>query len=271
MNNAIPQALPSPIRTPTATATTVSPDPLPYPTSAAPELSIPSTPKHHLDRLIDELSTLILILICATYYLDTFSLLLAFRFITHTSATTAGIRSIVSTTVVTVATHIFHDLTVPEGTEQWNHGGLLVDFVGEKPTSRLRLLSLDVLVLILQLMYLTLHYKKLSLGGEIVTEQAQSEQTRVQDLEAEEAGVLRAGLESASPGDQAEIVEMDRLLPDGSRRESVRQSETDDTVVLDRRDLKMVFFAPPAAGPTEQQRTAARYAVEQLIANIRRT
>lgn len=267
MNNDILQAAldPSTTPTPTPTATTVASDPLPYPTSDTPSLSIPATPKHHLDRLIGDLSTLILIIICATYYLDTFSVLLALRFVSHTSATTAGIRSIVTTTVITLATHLYHDLTVPEGSEQRNHGGILVDFVGEKPTSRLRLLSLDVLVLVLQLLYLTLHYKRLTLSGAIQTERAQS-----QDLDAEEAGISRTNQTSAVPGDE-EGVEMDRLLPDGSRKRHEKGLESDGTVVLDKNDFKMLFFAPPAAGPTEQQRTAARYAVERLIANIRRT
>lgn len=138
-----------------------------------------------------------------------------------------------------------------------------MDFVGEKPTNRTKLLAMDVLVLVLQLIYLALFYKKDALEGSGKAE------TPAQDLESEEAGVSRAA-ESDLEGDLEQGVEMQDLLPDGSGRAQVMSREGDDVVVLRRQDFRRIFYAPPAPGPTEEQRNAMRRLLQRLAERARR-
>ena len=57
------------------------------------------------------------------------------------------------------AVHLFGDLPRPGPLAHgYNHGGLFIDFVGQRPISRLRLVSLDVLLLVLQAVLVELVY-----------------------------------------------------------------------------------------------------------------
>lgn len=111
----------------------------------------------------------------------------------------------------------------------------MVDFVGEKPTGRFKLLLLDFVVLGMQILFLSLHYKKLGL---------EDGSKPAQDIEAEEAGISRA-----DPTETEEGIEMQSLLPDGSERvehDTLQDShaQEDDTILLHKTDFKQVFVGP---------------------------
>lgn len=121
--------------------------------------------------------------------------------------------------------------------------------MGEKPTGRVKLLLLDFVVLGLQVLFLTLHHKKLRLDAP----------TPAQDIEAEEAGVSRA-----NPSETEEGIEMQSLLPDGSeesRDSASTQTPEDNTILLRRADFKQAFVGPalptgatPGTGSTSTSR-----------------
>ncbi|KAF7166541.1 hypothetical protein CNMCM5623_000166 [Aspergillus felis] len=93
-----------------------------------------------------------------------------------------------------------------EATRGYLHGGLLIDFIGQKaPISLFRLLSLDFLVLILDLVMLGLIVERVKTTGQ--TTPASTETPRVQDHDSEERGVHGTRPESRSSGDGAELDE----------------------------------------------------------------
>ncbi|KAK5088020.1 hypothetical protein LTS08_004918 [Lithohypha guttulata] len=196
-------------------------------------------PKDVLNIVIADLHTAILVLISAVYYLDNFSLLYLLRFFGQNQSTSAGIRVVLFSSIACIATHIFHDLTKPAAREIWNHGGLLVDLIGETPPARYKLLLLDFLILALQILHLALHYKTLSSTNEA------SASTAAQDLEAEEAGISRARPSLAIETEDG--IEMQSLLQrnsvDSTRdRLAPSQAHTETTViVLRKKDFKEVF------------------------------
>jgi len=93
------------------------------------------------------------------------------------------------TNVFCILLHLlFKPPAAGEATRGYLHGGLLIDFVGQKsPVGRWRLVGLDLLVLVLQLVILgvTLERRGTKTG---VTEEAME---RRQDHDAEERGMLR--------------------------------------------------------------------------------
>lgn len=238
MNNDTSQAAEAPISQP------------PRPSIDPVTLHAKSTPKDTLTSLTHDLHTLILITISAVYCLDCFSLLYLLRFFSQTQANTVGIRVVLTANITCILTHIFHSLPQPERHAFWNHGGLLVDFVGEKPASRFKLLLLDFLIFALQVLYLSLYYKKISL-----TSTAQP----AQDLDAEEAGISRT---DAPEAETEEGIEMTSLLPDGSEERTAATRVQDEcTIILRKPDLKLVFWGPviPAeAGAATGQGAAGR-------------
>lgn len=197
-------------------------------------------PKDILNGLTNDLHNLILITISAVYYYDCFSILYLLRFFSQNQSTHAGIRVVLTANVTCILTHIFHSLPRPEPREFWNHGGLLVDFVGEKPTSRFKLLLLDFLILALQIIYLSLHYKKLTIDAKAEAGKLKP----AQDIEAEEAGISRADTTRAAGA--GEDIEMQSLLPDGSeeRRSIPTEIQDDYAIILRKADLKKVFLSP---------------------------
>ena len=206
-------------------------------------ISAKTQPKDVLAALVDDLHNLILVLIAAVLYYDTFSLLFFLRFFSQNQSTNNGVRIVLFSASVNILTHLFHDLTRPEKREIWNHGGLLVDFVGERPASRTKLICCDFLILGLQILYLALHYKRASIDTSISAKAPPP----AQDLDAEEAGISRA--DPPATDESEEGIEMQSLLPRASTEQareglsSQAQPLEDMLIVLRKQDFKEVFLS----------------------------
>lgn len=209
------------------------------PTSIA-SLAAKLEPNDILKELLETLHIAIIVTISAIFYFDTFSLIYVFRLFAQTNLQTNGVRLAFFSALIAIATHLFHSVTKPEGFyEKYNYGGLLVDFVGEKPTSRLKLVTLDFMVLALQVLYLALHYKQATLNTKELSESAPT-----QDLDAEEAGISRA--QQAVSIETEESIEMQNLLGTDGPVESAEdehklQPLEERIIVLTKEDFRRVF------------------------------
>jgi len=218
-------------------------------------------PKDILDGLIHDLNNLILITISAVYYFDCFSVLFLLRFLSQNQSTVGGVRVVLTSNIVCMLTHVFHSLPEPAPREFWNHGGALVDFVGEKPTSRTKLIIFDILIIGLQILHLAMHYKKATIAG---TNKA-STGMPAQDLDAEEAGVSR--LDPPAQAATGEGIEMQNLLPhdteEGAGEERALQTES-TTIVLRNSDFKEVFLNTARNTDSEESAMAVRRFIDRF-------
>lgn len=138
------------------------------------------------------------------------------------------IGAILGTNMLCIILHAL--LSAPsagEATRGYLHGGLAMDFIGQKgPTSKLHLLLLDLAVLLLQLVHLSAHVTRQRLKGEggiTVTTTTGQQYTPAaanppQDIEHEERGVRRS--------DEQQDIEMQTLNPSGSTIDPVAPEET---------------------------------------------
>lgn len=212
--------------------------------------------------LVNDLNTLILVFIAAVYYLDCFSLLFLLRFLGQNQSTVAGIRVVVTSNLICILTHLFHSISQPEPREIWNHGGALVDFVGEKPPSRFKLLVYDVLIVSLQILHLALYYKQLSLEGK---KESGIPAPVLQDLEAEEAGVSRA--DPPANIETEEGIEMQSLLPEGSNdpgKDHAEADQDDSMITLRRQDFKDVFLNTAVNAQSDDSAAAVRRFLDRV-------
>ena len=220
-------------------------------------------PKDVVNAIVHDLNNLILITISAVYYFDCFSILFLLRFLSQSQSTSGGIRVVLSSNLVCILTHIFHTLPQPAPREFWNHGGALVDFVGEKPASRTKLMVMDFLIVALQLLYLALHYKKPTLDGPA----SKKGPAPAQDLEAEEAGISRV-----NPPTQVETeegIEMQSLLPQDAEQttEDAEDSQADkSTIVLRKTDFKEVFVNTARNTDSSESAAAVRRFIDRFNA-----
>lgn len=226
------------------------------------KITAKTEPKEILAGLVNDLNTLILVFIAAVYYFDCFSLLFLLRFLGQNQSTTAGIRVVVTSNLICILTHLFHSITQPEPREIWNHGGALVDFVGEKPPSRFKLLFYDALIISLQILHLALYYKKLSLEGK---KDSGIPAPVLQDLEAEEAGVSRADPPAHIETDEG--IEMQSLLPEGSNEPGNSDTNTpqdDTTIVMRKQDFKEVFSNSAVNAQSDDSAAAVRRFLDRV-------
>lgn len=249
-----------------------APEPEPesvQPTTAA-SLATKCLPSDHISSLHSSLYQLILLNSSAIYYLDCFSLLLGLRYVCLVQASHgggSGIRSLTICLLICVAVHTFHGLPEPSTyAPHFLYGGALVDFVGERPAGRTRLIVLDIWVFALQILYLTLG-RKLSQskrdGGEQANGSADSTESQAQDIDAEEAGVLRADqIRQQQQVETDEGIEMQSLLPenDGETRSgSDGKVKSDDSiVVLRRRDFVETLYDTGADSQTAEMNAATQ-------------
>lgn len=136
------------------------------------------------------------------------------------------------------------------------HGGVIVDLIGQKgPTSKVHLVLLDVLVLMLQCVMLAVHLEKEKLSKVLIvlagsgsaasasTSEIQPREVAVsaQDMDAEERGVMRHGIEDpdeiemetrngTSPtrndeGDEERNEEHEQLLAEPIRRDEEDENQ----------------------------------------------
>lgn len=212
-------------------------------------------PKDVLDGLLRDLNVLILTLIAAIYYFDCFSLLFLLRFLGQNQSATAGIRIVAVSNLICILTHLLHSITQPAPREVWNHGGALVDFVGEKPASRFKLIVYDFLIASLQILYLALYYRK----GTVDRSDPAIASTAVQDLDAEESGISRANFPMGTEIEEG--IEMQSLLPDGSYElgnTSHQTASRNNNIILRKRDFKGVFLNTARNAQSEESAAAVR-------------
>lgn len=140
--------------------------------------------------------------------------------------------------LICILAHIFFALPeAGEATRGYLHGGVITDFIGQKPpTTKLAFLFIDVIILGAQCLMLAVHQEREALkqavspslrtispsGGQ--TEPAAVAEETAQDHDAEERGVLRDGTGMADDG---ETGGRPPLETDG-RREGTRDPADDE-------------------------------------------
>ncbi|KAK3675707.1 hypothetical protein LTR78_004348 [Recurvomyces mirabilis] len=200
-----------------------------------------------LDDVLRNLDILVYAELSAIYYMDCSFIrflirgLIQFVFLTPKPAAPPApplnkpyIGAILGSNILCILLHIIY--APPSGSEAtrgYLHGGLAMDFIGQKgPTSKVHLLLLDLLVVILQLVHLSTHITRTRLkdSSVSVTTSSGTQYTATairQDHDAEERGVRRSG--------EHQDIEMQTLNPSGTSTEPVpnRASTTeraDDTL-----------------------------------------
>ncbi|KAH9902227.1 DUF1746-domain-containing protein [Xylariomycetidae sp. FL2044] len=131
------------------------------------------------------------------------------------------VSAIASTNILCVFLHLISGVAqASEASRGYLHGGLLIDFIGQKPpSSRFTLILLDIVVIGLQCFMLTINMEKERVRTVLkpprpnsTTSENAEPSTTTQDLDAEERGVLRGAprieettdIEMRSFGDDAE-------------------------------------------------------------------
>ncbi|KAH6854482.1 hypothetical protein B0I37DRAFT_362101 [Chaetomium sp. MPI-CAGE-AT-0009] len=166
----------------------------------------------HLQKNLD---MMVFVYICTLYYMERSLLRFLLRLAPHYSFLTPKdglllpaehphIYTIFIPSVLCILTHIFFSLPeAGEATRGYLHGGVIIDFIGQKPpTSRLAFLCYDLVILGAQCLMLAVHQERENLKKAvspslrtISLNDGQSEQpaapTTTQDLDAEERGELR--------------------------------------------------------------------------------
>ncbi|PYI00999.1 DUF1746-domain-containing protein [Aspergillus sclerotiicarbonarius CBS 121057] len=208
-----------------------------------------------IDRLLRDLDILIYCELSALYYMDCSITLLALRaiiqliFFTPKSPPFEPTRNQPFITAI-LGSNIFcmlfhHFFTRPEAgeaTRGYLHGGLLIDFIGQKaPIPLARLLFLDLLVLGLDLVMLGLIVERVKIvegrrrgggGAGTAVEEGPTEdrdRDRDRDHDLEERGEVR---ESGRGGEEGEGIELGEL-GDGERTELLADPAEADAVGRD--------------------------------------
>lgn len=145
-----------------------------------------------------------------------------------------------------------------EATRGYLHGGMLIDFVGQKsPVSRWRLVGLDFLVLILQILMLgiTLERRAAKTGDEAVAAVEGLAMEPQQDHDSEERGILREdrqGLES----------------PEDIELRDLRHSSSGRTGGDEDRERDELLAADTKTGQADQHPLDHYYTGEKIVANV---
>ncbi|ATY58835.1 hypothetical protein CCM_06196 [Cordyceps militaris CM01] len=135
------------------------------------------------------------------------------------TATRLHVLLVIAPNLICILLHIFTSLPVGLDDQRgYQHGGLVIDFVGQKPsTSRIYYVLCDIILLVLQCVMLTIHSEREQMRVTLKTfrpmaadlaEQAAAGRT-IRELDEEERGV--SALLDEEAGDEAVEVEM-RLL-----------------------------------------------------------
>ncbi|KAL2358101.1 hypothetical protein BJ546DRAFT_199017 [Cryomyces antarcticus] len=166
-----------------------------------------------LDDILRNFDILVYAELSAVYYMDcsfirfVLRALIQFFYLTTKSSISPGppesrpyIGSIFGANIMCLILHIY--LAAPEAgeaTRGYLHGGLVIDFTGQKgPTSKVHLVLLDIAVLVLQLLQLATFAERRKLVGPRTTSSQllSSSDTEIplpaQDHDYEERGILRS-------------------------------------------------------------------------------
>ena len=106
------------------------------------------------------------------------------------------VGGVIGTNIICIIFHIFNSPPeAGEATRGYLHGSLILDFIGQQgPTSKLRLLLLDVLILVLQFMALATIHERNELDARKTPDESTTSTTigtNNQDHDAEERGEVR--------------------------------------------------------------------------------
>lgn len=120
--------------------------------------------------------------------------------------------------IICILLHIFVSLPVgPDYHRGYMHGGLVIDFIGQKPpTSRIYYVLVDVMILAVQCLMLTVHTERerlrvtLKTFRPMVPDVAQEMGPTIEDLDAEERGVSR-DMPGSLPADEEDGIELQPL------------------------------------------------------------
>ncbi|KAF3919491.1 hypothetical protein ABW20_dc0100550 [Dactylellina cionopaga] len=117
----------------------------------------------------------------------------------------SAVVSIFGSTLICFLFHLFSEPPSPsETTGGYLHGGMVIDFVGQEgPISRLRLIYLDLLILILQLIMLTVKVSK----QELLENSSPTRTIPAQDLDSKERGVNAAVEADVDDDNNSELAE----------------------------------------------------------------
>ncbi|KAM0240775.1 hypothetical protein ACHAP5_007866 [Fusarium lateritium] len=129
--------------------------------------------------------------------------------------------------IICILLHVFVSLPVgPDFHRGYMHGGLVVDFIGQKPpTSRLYYVLVDIMILAVQCLMLTVHTERerlrviLKTFRPMVPDVAQEMAPTIEDLDAEERGVSR-DMPGSLPTYEEEGIELQPLRPASTPEEA---------------------------------------------------
>ncbi|KAL2159209.1 hypothetical protein VTH06DRAFT_2641 [Thermothelomyces fergusii] len=168
----------------------------------------------HLQKSLD---MIVVVYICTLYYMECSFFRFVLRLVPHYSSLTPkdgpllsverpSIYSVFVPSVLCMLAHVFFRLPeAGEATRGYLHGGIMIDFIGQKPpTSRLALLYLDLVILGGQCLMLAVHRELENLKKAVtpglrtaspdlsqLDQLAAALAPTMQDHDAEERGVLR--------------------------------------------------------------------------------
>lgn len=151
-----------------------------------------------------------------------------------------SVGAIIGTNLLCLLLHVFGKAPAAgEATRFYLHGGLALDFIGQKgPTSKLMLVLLDLLVVALQLVHLSAIIARQKLKDGDAAPSAVAQPMAAQDLDSEERGVRRS-IELQHRGVQ-ESIELQSLNTAGRAAEPARESDEDE----ERRNAALESTAP---------------------------
>nr|POE48343.1 dsc e3 ubiquitin ligase complex subunit 4 [Quercus suber] len=150
------------------------------------------------------------------------------------------IGAILGSNALCIILHTFQDApTAGEATRGYMHGGLAMDFIGQKgPTSKIHLLLLDLLVVFFQLLQLCVYITSQRLKDSSKTPGAGTGRPAGlrQTLDSEERGVRRSV--------ELQDIEMQRLDPSGSNAESSIHEDNGSTPAISEQEPLHPATAP---------------------------
>jgi Fungal domain of unknown function (DUF1746) len=186
-----------------------------------------------LEDVLRSLDALVYIELSALYYLDCAFGLFILRTLVQlfllsarppglpSPRTRSALGALVGSNLFCILLHLVNPRPeAGEASHFYLHGSILIDFVGQLgPTSKWRLLGMDVLVLGLQVIMLALGIEKRKVRNA-------EKRTRGsgQDLESEEAGIIHSEEVRSESYESNAGIEMQDLLADPSREDEVGQA-----------------------------------------------
>ncbi|RSL94000.1 hypothetical protein CDV31_014483 [Fusarium ambrosium] len=198
-----------------------------------------------ITHLLKSLDTLVFAELSALYYMECSM----FRFILRsvgqymyltpkdesfpflTPASRIHVVLVVIPNLICMLLHLFASLPIgPDYHRGYMHGGLVIDFIGQKPpTSRIYYLLADIAILAIQCLMLTVHTERerlrltLKTFRPLIPDVAQEMGPTLEDLDAEERGVSR-DMPGSLPPNETEDIELQPLRPINEAEEGSSQS-----------------------------------------------